>query len=394
MSVHMSRRERMLTAISGGRPDVLPVTTHHLMSYYLRKKQNGISNRAFFEKFDFEQILWHIKLMPRAEAGEYLIRVPEGGSDDSGSHIVSDRWNIRTDSLEHQKYPTNRFTITTPVKQLSMCLQSNEYTSWITEHLIKEPEDIELIEKYAPSPAADTESVLYALQEIGDRGIVRSQIPSVVDIYGQPGCWQDACCLVGTEKLILATYDDPAWVHELLGIIQRKKLAYIKTLRGAAYDLIELGGGDGSTSVVSPAIFDEFVAPYDQKLIEEAHRSKQKIVYHLCGKKMAILDSIGEMGMDVLETLTPPEMGGDAVLPVIKEKLGGKMSFIGGFDQNHLFVGASEEETRAGVRKCFREIGMDGGYIISPSDHFFDAEDRLLYAFVDEAHKQIYKIEE
>jgi hypothetical protein len=60
---------------------------------------------------------------------------------------------------------------------------------------------------------------------------------------------------------------------------------------------------------------------------------------------------------------------------------------IGGFDQHHHFVGCSEEETRAAVRRCFVEAGIGGGYILCPSDHFFDADLNLLAAFADEARQ-------
>ena len=38
---------------------------------------------------------------------------------------------------------------------------------------------------------------------------------------------------MGIEKLIMETYDDPAWVHELLKILQRRKLIYTRSLAGA-----------------------------------------------------------------------------------------------------------------------------------------------------------------
>ena len=70
-------------------------------------------------------------------------------------------------------------------------------------------------------------------EAFGERGIVRGNICGF-DIYGQAGCWQDACCLVGTEQMILATYDDPAWVHELLGILFRRKQVFVRVARGRA----------------------------------------------------------------------------------------------------------------------------------------------------------------
>ena len=56
------------------------------------------------------------------------------------------------------------------------------------------------------------------------------------DVFGQPGTWQDACCLFPLEQMILMTYDDPDWVHEFLRILQARKKIYIQSMAGAHYD--------------------------------------------------------------------------------------------------------------------------------------------------------------
>ena len=101
----------------------------------------------------------------------------------------------------------------------------------------------------------------------------------------------------------METYDDPAWVHELLGILFRRKKVFVESLAGARYDILELGGGSASSTVISPRIFDEFVAPYDSQLIELAHRAGQRIAYHTCGGMMPILENIAAMNPNAMETL-------------------------------------------------------------------------------------------
>ena len=161
-------------------------------------------------------------------------------------------------------------------------------------------------------------------------------------------------------------------------------------MKGADYDILELGGGDASTTVISPKIFDDFVAPYDSELIKTAHEAGQRIVYHTCGGMMPILENIAAMQPDAMETFTPPAMGGDVDLAQAKGRIGEKVCMIGGFDQFHYFQECSPEETRAAVRKCFEQAGENGGYILCPSDHFFDADIELLKAFADEAKKCRY----
>jgi hypothetical protein len=64
---------------------------------------------------------------------------------------------------------------------------------------------------------------------------------------------------------------------------------------------------------------------------------------------------------------------------------------IGGFDQFHFFKGCTAEETRAEVRRCFEAAGEGGGYILSPSDHFFEAAPELIAAYADEAARCVYQ---
>jgi uroporphyrinogen decarboxylase len=73
-----------------------------------------------------------------------------------------------------------------------------------------------------------------------------------------------------------------------------------------------------------------------------------------------------------------------------KRRIGDKVCMIGGFDQLHFFQNCDPEETRAEVRRCFEEAGGNGGYILSPSDHFFDADLKLIKAMADEAKNCVY----
>lgn len=61
------------------------------------------------------------------------------------------------------------------------------------------------------------------------------------------------------------------------------------------------------------------------------------------------------------------------------------------FDQFHFFKGCTPEQTRAEVRRCFEAAGTNGGYILCPSDHFFDADIELIHAYADEAKKCLYE---
>ncbi len=384
----LTPRERFRRALSGALPDRLPVTTHHVMPYFLAKYMHGISNDEFFDTFGLDPIHWLMVYRPDASRGEYEDPRHVPGYLEA-RRISSDDWQIFPEKVPDPKYETTRYRFVTPKKTLTMTLQSNEYTSWVTERLVKEKSDIEIIERYATKPQCNVEAVNRESDAYGERGLVRGFI-NFFDVYGQPGCWQDASVLFGIEDLIMATYEDPEWVKEFLRILMERKLVYVRSLAGAKFDVVEHGGGDASTTVISPAIFEEFVAPYDAPLVEAAHAAGQRVVYHTCGGMMPILEMIADLKVDAMETFTPPGMGGDTNLAEAKRRLGGRVCMIGGFDQFHFFKDTTPEETRKEVRRCFEEAGPGGRYILSPSDHFFDADVSLLKAFADEARRCTY----
>ena len=357
---------------------------HHIMPSFLDNYLDGISDQDFFNLLGIDPINWVMAYGCSPDRGEYF----DPGHTSLGfleaRRVISDHWQVKIESLEDTRYASQRFSIITPEKELSMVLQSNEHTTWLAEHLIKEKSDIEVIAKYMTFPLCDAEEINRAADAFGSRGLIRGHI-STFEGFGQPGCWQDAACLYGIENLIMASIEDPPWVHEFLSILKKRKKVYIESLKGARYDLLELGGGDASTTVISPDIFNAFVAPYDAELIEAAHRAGQRIVYHTCGGMMPILEDIAAMQPDAMETFTPPAMGGDVHLKEAKKRIGERVCMIGGMDQFHYFKGCTAKETRAEVRRCFEEAGEGGGFILAPSDHFFEADLELLKAFADEA---------
>jgi len=54
-------------------------------------------------------------------------------------------------------------------------------------------------------------------------------------------------------------------------LFNRKK-RFLESCAGARYDIMEHGGGHASSTIISPKIFDRFVAPYDSELTRIATR--------------------------------------------------------------------------------------------------------------------------
>ena len=362
----MNTKDRFLSALKREVPDRLPVTTHHIMPSFLKKYCGGITYQEFFKDFGIDPIEWIIDFLPETATGEFFDPTHTEVGFLEARRICTQSWYFEEEEIKKdQSGITKKFKIITPEKTLSMILKADEQSTWVLEHLIKDKRDIDIIAKYMVKPKCNITSINTKAKEIGNSALLRGHI-ICFDGFGQPGCWQDASCIYGIQNLIMATFEDPVWVHELLTILQSRKLTYIESLKGANYDLLELGGGDASTTVISPEIFDNFVAPYDSELITAAHEAGQRISYHTCGGMMPILEDIASMKPDAMETFTPFAMGGDINLSEAKKRIGDKVCMIGGFDQFNFFNNVSPQQTKNEVRRCFDEAGKDGGYIIGP----------------------------
>lgn len=362
----MTPRERMLAALSRGVPDRLPATIHQWQPYHLKKYMRGMSDIEAFRSvgLDAAITLWDVN------DGK---STPTWQVETVTTPLNAEEWRIDT-------------TITTPEGVLTQREEANDKTTWTVDYLIKQPEDMLLVKKYLPVPVLRKEEVDATKALLGDGGILRGLV------FGeQAGPWQHATCLVGVEKLIMLTYDDPGWVHELLQALTEKKLQFIdQSLRGAAFDLIEMGGGAASSTVISPKMFKKFCLPYDRALHDALHAAGHKLVYHTCGGMMPILELIVENGCDASETISPPGVGGDAVPAEVKRRIGDQVCLIGGLDQINLLGSGTPEEVRAEVHRLFEALGPGGGYILSASDHFFEAPVENLRALAEAAKECMY----
>jgi uroporphyrinogen-III decarboxylase len=236
-----------------------------------------------------------------------------------------------------------------------------------------------------PVPKLELAPVAAMRDRIGDRGILRGFV------WGdQAGPWQHACCLMDVNELIYRTFDRPDWVHELLETLTEKKLQFVESMKGAAFDLVETGGGAASSTVISPKLHREFCLPYDRRIHDALRSLGLRSSYHTCGGTVGIEDLIVENGCDVSETLAPPSVGGNQEPWEFKRKIAGRLALIGGLDQYNVLTTGSKKRIREKVHELFERVGCDGGYICALSDHFFDAPLENLQAYADAARECVY----
>jgi hypothetical protein len=371
----MTSKERMLAAINKEKPDRLPVSVHQWQKYHLDHYLDGMSDLEAFQRFGMDASIQYFEDM-----GQFWV------ADADFTKFSTPEWHDQVEVLSDE--PENRIyhhTIHTPEGVLTYKTAGDSKTTWITEYLIKQDEDIELIRKYMPVPELDLEPIRKMHDQIGDSGILRGFV------WGdQASCWQHAACLKDVTELIYATFDKPDWVHELLTVLLEKKLRFVESMKGAKFDLIETGGGAASSTVISPKIYEAFCLPYDRKLHDALHALEFKVTYHTCGGTRGIEELIVQNGADVSETLAAPSIGGNEEPWEYKKIIGNRLALIGGMDQFNVLTDGSPEEIRKMVFKLFDTVGYDGGYILSCADHFFYTPVENLQVYADAAQECAY----
>lgn len=371
----MTSKERMMLAVNREKPDRLPVTVHQWQGYHLDNYMDGITALEAFKKVGMDAAVQYF-----ADMGQFWL------VDADFSKFSTPEWKDEVTVISND--PDNRIShhnIITPAGMLTYKTMGNRKTTWITEYLIKQDKDIELIRKYMPVPKLDLKPLEKVYDEVGDNGIVRGFV------WGdQAGCWQHTACLMDINDLIIRAMTEPDWVHKLMKILLHKKLQFIESMKGAKFDLVETGGGSSSSTLISPDLHEEFCLPYDRKMHDALHDLGFKITYHTCGGTFGIEEHIVANGTDCSETLAPKSIGGNQEPWDMKKKVGKRIALIGGIDQHSTLTTRTPEVIRNMVHTLFEKVGYDGGYICACSDHFFETPVANIKAMADAAKECIY----
>ena len=98
---------------------------------------------------------------------------------------------------------------------------------------------------------------------------------------------------------MLDFFDDPAFVRDLFAFVIEMELRFAREQLKAGADVI--GVGDAAASLVGPDIYNEFVWPYEKKLVDGIHALGGKVRLHICGNTRRILEGMGKLGCDIVD---------------------------------------------------------------------------------------------
>lgn len=166
--------------------------------------------------------------------------------------------------------------------------------------------------------------------------------------------WVEGPCamaadLRGLNTLMLDFTDDPEFVAALTEFVVEMELSFARAQIEAGADLI--GIGDAAASLIGPRRYEQFIFPYEKRLIAGVRAMGAKTRLHICGNTRRILRWMGECGADIvdLDYLSPVHEGRAAMGPA--------QVLLGNLDPVRVLRDGTPDTITAALAACHAEAG-------------------------------------
>jgi MtaA/CmuA family methyltransferase len=159
----------------------------------------------------------------------------------------------------------------------------------------------------------------------------------------------EAADLRGINTLMTDFFDDPAFVRDLFEFVIAMELRFARAQVEAGIDL--MGVGDAAASLVGPQLYEEFVWPYEKRLVDGLHALGTKVRLHICGNTRSILAGMGRLGCDLVDLDYPSPLSG------ARAAMGPDQVLLGNLHPVQVLKGGTPAEVTAAVAECHRQAG-------------------------------------
>ena len=155
--------------------------------------------------------------------------------------------------------------------------------------------------------------------------------------------------LRGINTLMMDFFDDPPFVRDLFAFVIEMELRFAREQLKAGADVI--GVGDAAASLVGPDIYDEFVWPYEKKLVDGIHALGGKVRLHICGNTRRILGGMGKLGCDIVDL--------DSMAPIseARQKMGPQATLLGNLNPVAVLRNGDPAGVTAAIAECHHQAG-------------------------------------
>ena len=332
MAATLTTRERVLRMIEHREADRIPVTDSPWNSTVERWKREGLGDTPWWRHFDLDRLvgLW----------ADTSPRWPEAVIEETDEWVVRrTSWGVtRRDWKLHGGVPEYLdFTIT-------------DADAWAQA-------------KPRLAPARD--------RVAWDRLDATFREARADGAWIQAGFWfgfdVTHSHMVGTERVLMALIEDPAWIVDMWNAQLDLCIAQFEMVWQAGYHFDAIRWPDDmgykGTQFFSAQTYRELLKPVHRRAVAWAHAKGIKAELHSCGDIRPLIDDLIDIGIDVLNPLEV-KAGMDPV--DLKRRFGSRLCFHGGL--NAALFDRGMPQLLEQMRQVIPVMKQGGGYIAS-SDH-------------------------
>jgi uroporphyrinogen decarboxylase len=176
--------------------------------------------------------------------------------------------------------------------------------------------------------------------------------------------FERAWTLRGLESLYMDFIEDPCFVHQLLGAIADYNIAQVKKALEYDIDAVYFGDDWGQQHglLMGYDHWKEFIYPQIKRMYGAVREAGKTVFIHSCGDVDELFGDLISIGVGVFNPFQPEVMD----ITSIMKQYRGRLAFWGGVSTQRTMPYGKPEDVRREVRHM-RELGREGGYILSPS---------------------------
>ena len=271
-----------------------------------------------------------------------------------------------TTEADHPDWRYNHTVFHTPKGDLHMIdrVSTKGEPSFIIEHMVKEPEDIEklLSMDYSPYPL-NRDGYDAADAAMGERGVVMAGLDHAAYAVQR---------MMGSETLAYFSVDERESLRHLIEVYAGRLLDHTKSILSLGISPIFSWVGPELylPPLLGPNDFEEFVHDMDKPICDAIHEAGGHVWVHSHGKVANFIESFIDMGVDVLNPLEPPK-NGDIDMNDIIRRYGNRIGWEGNIEIQEILL-SPRERLKTLIDDCVDAGQKSGRFVLCPSAGYME----------------------
>lgn len=362
----MTSKERMLKALEGGIPDMVPIAPYFWGAEY-RWKVLGIEIWELLYGDRELSFLANDKLHQRHTC-DWIFVHGFGSGWLEGKKVEKRNGRIFITDMDGTRYEF----LKDGHQLVRVGAQKKIQNTGIVERNIRTKADVD---KLFGGPRRKKEKAKINIPEDDwQRRLIDKYGDYVFMVGGGISPFVHACYTLGFETSMIMMKESPDVFVYLMDRLYEDSLPNYERSAAYGYHAILIAESWASVDIISPQQYAEFAFPYQKAAIDAAHAQGLKAILYSTGSLIPILPKMSELGADAL-TVEEGRKGAPIDIGEVREIVGTKQCIFGNFDAENVLLHGKKEDIEREVIRQIGSAGRNGAFIMGTGSPICDDTD-------------------